>query len=240
MEILCRSCSAHVAAGDLDLITGLARCRACGDVFRLGRAIESAEPAGERPLAAPPPHITLSESGGARTLHYRWYSTYTAMLVVSSVVLAGFIALTLILASGPIGTAARAMELAFIAADAALAYQAVAELLNTTTFTVERSWLRVRHGPVPWRGSVDLPARAVRQLYCDLFEWHNENGGTQRYYTVMALLRDGTRTRVSSRQRSREAAVYIERCLETWLGLADEPVGGEMEPSAEEKLAAGT
>jgi hypothetical protein len=229
MEITCPRCGAPLAAGDVNAVTGLVRCRACDEVFRHVPAAGLAPPPPREVIPGPAPAgITVLEEGHARTLRYRWRSTRTVMITVFSVLWIASIRYGLSRPEARPGTGVRIIVEVALALGIYVAYWALAEWVNTTTFTLAGGWLRMRHGPVPWPGAVDLPAAAIRQLYAHDFTMPQERGGDSHQYSVRVLLRDGTARTLMSNLRSPAATRYIERRLEAWLGLADEPVAGEM------------
>jgi hypothetical protein len=234
MEIACPRCGAMVAGGDVNPVTGLARCAACNEVFRFTPADGHAPPPPrELPPGEAPRGITLSQNGHEQTLRYRWRSSRTVMITLWSVAWTAGMAFALSRHGPRVGTGVRALVTAFLAVGLLVAYWALAEWANTTTFTLRGGWLRVRHGPVPWPGSADVPAAAIRQLYSHDFQMRQEHGGNSHQYSVRALLRDGTTTTLLSNLKSPAATWYIERRLEAWLGLADEPVADEMSRAAD-------
>lgn len=49
----------------------------------------------------------------------------------------------------------------------AIGYFVVVKLVNVTRVSVRDGRLRVEHGPLPWRGAVELPVEEVRRLSLD-------------------------------------------------------------------------
>jgi hypothetical protein len=75
MKIICPSCRVPVAAEDVALDTGLAKCRTCNNVFRFADDPALAVPAVRpRPLVGRPPNVVASETNGELTVKYRWFS----------------------------------------------------------------------------------------------------------------------------------------------------------------------
>src|SRR4051812_13639592 len=75
MKLACPWCQVPVPAGQVDLATGLARCRSCGTVFRFDSAVElaAAGPRWPRPLTEQPRSVTVREDGGGLVVTYRWF-----------------------------------------------------------------------------------------------------------------------------------------------------------------------
>jgi predicted Zn finger-like uncharacterized protein len=78
MKIVCPNCRVSVVAEDIDLSSGLAKCRTCNNVFRFADAPELAAPAAAvaqpRPVADRPGNVVISETPGELSLDYRWFS----------------------------------------------------------------------------------------------------------------------------------------------------------------------
>lgn len=114
-----------------------------------------------------------------------------------------------------------------MAAGAFITYLTIAGFVNRTVFTVERDHLTVRHGPLPWRGNVDVPTTSLLQLFCTEQVSRSRNGTTTRY-SVEGVLKDGRHLKVATALDAREQALFIEQTLEKHLGIQDRPVRSEM------------
>lgn len=53
------------------------------------------------------------------------------------------------------------------AAAVLLFYSLLVQVVNATRMTILGSSLRLAHGPLPWRGSAEVPLEAIRTLRCD-------------------------------------------------------------------------
>lgn len=223
MEIVCPGCRSAVAADDVNAASGMAKCRVCTEVFRIARApLESR-------AGAPPRGITLHEDGGGHALRYRWFSYRTALVSVWAVIWLGSLAgLAGMTRTHPLPAGGQLALVAAITFGIFMAYWNVAEWMNTTTFTIGGGRLTVRRGPIPWPGALDLPVGQVRQLYSQDRPMRQRSGMVSHNYSVNALLHDGSRRKIAANLNSRSQALYIEHCLERWMGIANEPVEGEL------------
>ncbi|MBV9108516.1 MAG: hypothetical protein JO306_03815 [Gemmatimonadetes bacterium] len=212
----------------MDLGTGLARCRACNDIFRYDAASELAAgaPAGRRQLAALPPGVTVADEGTRLVIRRSWFSLKAGVgIVLFTAIWNGML---LLFFDGVDGT--DLFELAGLAifggVGVFLLYLTLAVWVNTTTITVDRAWLRVRDRPLPVGSAVDLAVPTIRQLYCAERTFRHRRGKQVRY-ELLALLRDGTSRRVM-KEGEPDLLMFVEREAERWLKIADEPVGGEL------------
>jgi hypothetical protein len=112
-----------------------------------------------------------------------------------------------------------------VAVGAALAYAALAGLVNRSHVVVTPGLLWVRHRPLPWCGGLDLPRRRILQLYCAARGAVSK--GEQRYDVRAQLTYRGQRT-LLKRLENLDQALFLEQQVEIHLGIRDEPVDGEL------------
>jgi hypothetical protein len=108
-----------------------------------------------------------------------------------------------------------------------LTYFTLASLMNRTRISVESGLLRIRHGPLPWLGNLDLDTSTLEQLFCKEKTHRNKNG-TSYTYEVWAVLRDGKSRKILSTSMEQDQAMFIEQKLEQALGIKDRHVAGEL------------
>jgi len=228
MKILCPSCRVPVAAEDIALDTGLAKCRTCNNVFRFDNAPELAAPAVRpRQNVGRPRSVVTSEVDGGLTVKYRWFSPKYLFLAFFCVFWDGFLVFWYSLALPSGNPIMILFPLLHVAAGIALTYTTLAGFLNTTTLRIDPWRLRVTHHPLPWGKPVDLEVGDVHQLFCDEKITRGRNGPSYTY-NLNALLRDGSRRKVISGLDTAELPVFLEQHAEAWMGIRDEPVVGEL------------
>lgn len=232
MKLSCPWCRRPVPAGDVDLSTGLARCGGCGTVFRFDTAPEVAPAPPRRPraLAEQPASVQVREEPGGVAFTCRWFWwKYVAVAPFAlgwdagmwewyrDVLRDGNVAMARVMAVFGIGHAAIAI---------ALTYAIIAGFVNATTLRISRGWLSVRHHPLPWAGGLRIPAEAIAQL-CVV--QRTRRGWAMSYgYDLVALLRDGSRRRIMASIDHAGVALFLEERAEAWMGIADQPVEGEL------------
>ena len=241
MHVHCETCNAMIHAEDMNLATGMAKCRFCHAVFRLPEAVfpaaraepgarrEAYETAGEPRRVVPrPAKVTVTQQGGVLTINRPWFSPVYLFLVFFCVLWFGFLAFWYTLAF-----AANAPLLFFlfplihVAAGVAIAYTTLAGFVNHTVVAVGNGRLSVRHGPLPWRGNRTLPTAALQQLYCDDVLVRTRNG-SRRTFRLHAVLRDGSKLQILSGIDDADVPLFVERQVEDWLGIEDQRVAGEL------------
>lgn len=92
---------------------------------------------------------------------------------------------------------------------------------NSTTVTVDRQNLALRHGPIPWPFSKDqdIPARALVQLYVGKSSVKQNNKAT---YQLMAKLDTGVEVKLIGTEPDKQLLLDLERTIETYLDIAND------------------
>lgn len=109
-----------------------------------------------------------------------------------------------------------------------MGYFALASFLNHTDIRINPNVIEVRHAPLPWFGKTTIPVHEVAQLYCAERVTRSKNG-TRVSYELRCLDRGKRARKLLSGLQDREQARYIEREIESILGIADRPVSGELQ-----------
>lgn len=265
----CKSCGESIAAEDVHLENLVARCGACDAVFSIR---EHVHPEGQSRLSAArradsvddgnstenwlemddgddgalPPGISFVDDGWKLSVRKRWFAARHVSLFFFSLVWCGVIgfAYASFAADGEVDLVAYLVPAFHAAVGLGLLYGALAGFVNSTRVEVDDRTLRVRQGPLPWRGNFLLPRSDIEQIYCRPFIWYSRamksrrdaltglrsvRRPARRYrtYEVAVKCSDGqVRPLVTGLSRA-EQGVAIERQLEERLRLADRPVEGE-------------
>ena len=228
MKILCPSCRVPVAAEDVALETGLAKCRTCNSVFRFDDLPELARSlVRPRPRVEKPNSLITWDDGHGLTLQYRWFSPKFIFLALFCLFWDGFLLFWYVVAIGSGNLLMTIFPILHVMAGIALTYWTVAGFVNTTTVLIDGSRLRVTHHPLPWGKPVELRMFQVKQLFCDEKISRGENGPSYNY-NLNARLHDGVRRTLVSGLDSPEIPLYLEQHAEEWMQLRDEPVAGEL------------
>jgi hypothetical protein len=228
MKIVCPSCRVPVAAEDVALDTGLAKCRTCNNVFRFADDPALASPpARPRALVGRPPNVVAAETSGELVVTYRWFSPKYIFMAFFCLFWNGFLVFWYAMALSSGDQLALLFPLLHVAAGIFITYMTIAGFVNTTTLRIDGYRLRVTHHPLPWGRAVDLGIGDVQQLFCDQKISRGRNG-VSFTYNLNALLRDGSRRKVVSGLDTPELPIYLEHHAEEWLGIRDEPVAGEL------------
>jgi hypothetical protein len=225
-SVRCPTCQEPLPTGAVDLDKGMAMCIRCARLFQLDDRIH------ERLLPPKPDSIEV-ETSPAVPGTYRSAETAPPLRIVyrwrhwSALALLAFGAMWFMMLSpfffrdGELTIdASSLMTLLHVAAGAWVVYHGLAMTLNRTDITVAEGRLRVRHGPLPWRGNTELDARAIEQLF--VRTRRNRRGGGRTSYVVAARIGDVAYDVVRTLRTEAEAR-FIERTIEKHLAIADDP-----------------
>jgi hypothetical protein len=234
MRLECKACGAPIELGDIDMSTGLASCQACGSVYDLsGRDHPDIDERASRPRFRPkapmPPRFKVQQASGTMEISWRWARLAALFLIPFCIAWDSFLVFWYV--TGAIEGAPWIMfvfPIAHVSVGIGLTWYCLATLLNTTTLTVGRGWLRIRHGPLYWPGRVDVPTSSLDQLYARKRVSHSKNGTTVRF-ELHAVLKDGKNKKLLKGLDEIEQALWLEQELEAVLGIRDRAVAGELE-----------
>ena len=110
------------------------------------------------------------------------------------------------------------------AAGAAVFYLSLCELWNRTTVTIDRSFVRVRHGPLPWPRPAPLPTAKVTQFVVRRDDQWSEKNDPR--FELAALADYGATLVLFRKIADREALETLEHVVEARLGIVDRAVRG--------------
>ena len=233
MRLTCQGCGAPLDVPD-PVAERFLRCRFCGALSAVPRSASAALPRTDADTAprgpiAVPPGVQIVESPARLEIVRRWFHWTGVVLAAFSVFWLGLLAAMY----GVMGSAGAPafvflFPLLHVAVGVALAYYAAALLLNRTTVEVGHRTLRVRHGPVPWRGVRALPASAIAQVFAREDAHRQKDGGTSHTYSVHAVTKDGRRVKLLGAVLEPDHALFVEQRIERHLGLVDRAVEGEL------------
>lgn len=247
----CPRCGFDIPADDINIRQLVAKCRSCSQVFSFASDFSAApverpsefanaRPLGEDSERAPlvrPPFLQEEDFGGRLSFRFRWFSPSLIFLGFFCIAWDAFLIFWYFLAfQGSMPFAANLIMMLFpiahVAVGVALTYYVIAGLVNRTTITADRSTLTVRHGPLPFGGNVTIPVSRLQQLFCRREGIGTDDHSPGRAFSIFAILDDGTRLDVLTRQNDRDLVVYLEQRIEDFLNIIDVPVPGELSKGA--------
>lgn len=245
MQLKCGQCGAPFRAADLHLDRGIAVCSACGSVQRLpgptasesssdSGAASPRKSAGDVPM---PAQFTVEDDGHELTIRRRWFQWAMLFLMFLAIVWDCYLVCwdSMFAEDGGLPGIFRivffVVPVTHIAAGVFLTYFAIAGLLNSTVIRIADGMLSVRHGPLPWRGNLDLATDRIEQIYCQKKLHTNQDrdghATTSTRYEVHAVV-SGQKQKLLGGLQEADHALFVEQRLERFLRIEDRAVPGEM------------
>lgn len=231
MQLNCKYCNALIIVNNVDFNNTLVKCRNCNYVSNFAGQFpnpnQNSLPIGfiqnrQHPRFLTPKRVTVENRENKLILKQRWFSWnyvftlfigiiwYGAILFIFGVDLFFFLAVIFSFFPSLIIT-----------------YWVFAGFFNSSIVEVTRQEISVRHSPLPWFGNKAIPTINVVQLFCEEIV-KTTKAGVSRTYTLNAITRDGQKTSLLSGLESPDIGLFIEQQIESWLHIADRPVGGEL------------
>jgi hypothetical protein len=235
MQLSCQACGAPIRADDMNLESMVAKCRHCDAVFSFADRVgppAAVTATRKKGIVPQPKNIVVDEWGGELRLTRRWFHPALFFLLFFCIAWDGFLVFWYSMALGDFGPPGASgllfivFPIAHVAIGVGLTYLVIGGFLNKTVITAGRGELRVRHGPIPWRGNHSLLVDDVAQLYCGRSENKHQNAGVG-VRKVNALMKDGRKIVLVSFLHDPDEARFIEYKLESYLGITDHAVAGE-------------
>ncbi|HEY9072086.1 MAG TPA: hypothetical protein VIV61_17640 [Candidatus Ozemobacteraceae bacterium] len=232
----CPYCGSPVPSSDVNIVRLIAKCKSCNEVFSFGEggAPVSGHPAAKRGAEPPPMPANLQAAVIGDTLHirYKWFRPSILFLMFFAIAWDSFLVFwysAAIFVSGPEKFIMLLFPIAHLAVGVAITYAVLCGLFNTTTVSVSRGALGIRHAPFSWGfGNILVPVGELDQLYCRSEKSHSKNGTTTTY-SLHAILTNGKHLDLIKNLEDRDLASYLEYAIEGHLGIEDRPVSGEMQ-----------
>lgn len=234
MQIQCPNCGEVVPADNVHLDRMVAKCRACSAVFAISVPGQAhAEPDGGRPRAhvAQPSDVSVAEYGRELAITRDHRSGCGFLFLLGFATVWNSLAWALYFGVPAELWYIRWFLAIFQLVGFFLAYLTIASLVNKVTITVNPDMLSLRHHPLPFPGNVQIESACIVQLFVReriSRSSSSRSSSISVYYSVEARLEDGTRKKVLANLRDPDEALWYERTIEEWLGIADREVRGEI------------
>jgi hypothetical protein len=235
VELECRKCGKPIADEDVHVELAVARCASCRTVMDLTsrQTVEDGDgnPGSRARLRAPvpmPARFQVSDTASGLIVTWRWFTPRLVSQALFCVIWDVLVFLGLTADHSKSQLEMMLSWLLFGGAAVWLTYTTLAGLLNRTRVEVRSGVLSIRHFPLPWPGNRDLPARDIEQLYCEERFGHSGKQTTVRYLVNAILRSDGRTVKPLGELEQAQQALFLEQLIEQRLGIADQPVGGEL------------
>jgi hypothetical protein len=235
-NLSCKLCGATLTADQLDRRLAIITCNHCGGIYDLTkqRGSEQRGESGrldgnqvqilnERAPAPLPEKFRIEKSVGKFSISWRWFEYSGLFLLFFSIAWNSFIFNWI--------ANLRGFDLfitGHVAVGIATAYGALANLLNTTRINVDGKTLKIKHYPLPWFPAPRLKVGEIEQIYV-VEKYSDDKAGNRTFhYNVNAVMRDNSNRKLLTKLTSVEQGLYLEQEFETFMGIRDRPVAGEV------------
>lgn len=236
--LTCRRCGAEIAGSEVHESLQVARCSRCNTVMDLAARgpvpVSPSKIAASRPMTPLPDRFDVTEDGVRLRIAWRWWNLVYVPLILFCMFWDGFLLLWYGIAFASLvggdttgGILMFVFPLLHVAVGVGLTYSVLGGLFNSTTVEAGNGVLLIRHGPIPWRGNLDVATADLEQIFCRSRRIRRKNGYYYRY-DVLAADREGRERVLLKGLEHPEQALYLEQKLEAFLGITDRPVSGEM------------
>jgi len=239
LAIKCKGCGQEIPADDVNIATGLAKCRGCNAVFEFSAQVEKQGRAEREPVPMPK-NLVVAEGPGSLTVVRKWKAGslgffFLAFALFWNLIVSVFVVATLF---GPGATWEGTDQKVspsfmwlfltpFILVGFGMGYAALALLFNRTRVSIEGDQVEVIHRPFRWFGNRRLDAREINQLFCTEYVAYKSNDQPQYRMCVNAILQDGAKLELIKGLEDAGQAFYLEDLIERHLRIPDRPVSGE-------------
>jgi hypothetical protein len=231
VTLKCPNCGSVLRTDDIDAASGIIKCSYCKalatlpNVTDLARGDAPFHPRADVPL---PPGLTLEQYGGGISITRRWFSAIVFFLIPFCIAWDAFLVFWYSMAlSGNAPWIMVVFPIAHVAVGVGMTYFTFATLFNRTVIIAGQGSLRIGHGPLPWRGGVELAESDIDQLFCKM-KTRSGKSGPSISYEVWAVMREGATRKLFSTGESDDQALFIEQRIERALGIKDRAVPGEL------------
>jgi len=218
----------------MNLKAMVAKCRSCHALFSLDGVFDD-DGGGERsrrdrPVdkqVPMPKAIQVEETHEGLRIVRRWFSPVFLFLVFFCIAWDGFLVFWYGVAlSGHAPCIMVVFPVLHVAVGVGLTYWTIAGFVNRTEIRVDSHELTVEHRPLPWFGAMRMPVERIDQLYCKQKISRGKNGTSVTYQLIAAEKGGGTRKVLSGLMDS-DQALFVERTVESYLGIRDRRMRGE-------------
>ncbi|WP_020534570.1 hypothetical protein [Lewinella cohaerens] len=173
--------------------------------------------------------LEISRTNFELAISYRWRNPIAYFLIFFCLFWDGFLVMWYgigLSTGGEMPAMFFLFPLIHVAVGVGLTYYTICLFVNKTLIRADQRTLSVKHTPLPWpRGNKEIKVRDLQQLFV------REKTGNKghKYHVLSAQLMDGKSvTLLPNVSSTPEELLHLERSIEDYLGIPDQPVIGEI------------
>ena len=180
-----------------------------------------------RPRAPQPESVAVTQEGGSLRIVYRWLSWKFIGLLVFCIAWDSFLIFWYTNVGENSSWIMTIFPVAHVAVGLGVTYYTMAGFLNSTIIMLNPQFLIITHTPLPWFGNRRVESAQLTQLYAEqiISQLRNSSSSTCQ---LNGILRNNCKVKLLSGLPSQDVALFVEQSIENFLGIADEPVAGEI------------
>jgi hypothetical protein len=231
MRVKCQKCRFTVDPKDIDIQRGIAKCGECGEIFNCQdqlSEVSSAPRVQERTDIALPKGFAVRYDQGALVITRRWFGPQFLFLTFFCLFWDGFLIMWYSIAFYQHQWFMALFASLHALVGIGLTYYVLCGYLNRTIIEVKRGAIGIRHVPLPVSKDVQITATEIAQLYTKR-KVHRGDDSYSETYDVRMKTYDQKDRKLIDGLSAQEHALFIEQQIERYLGIADQPVQGEVE-----------
>jgi hypothetical protein len=227
--LTCPKCDHLISGADINIEKTIAKCSNCHHVFGFSH---NSKIGGLVPELIAPEGIEVLKLRSGLDLNLDWKKTTSkggksfllAFTFLWNLILLPFV-LTIVLS----GNWSILLFISLhLAVGLGLLWYMAAIYLNRTSINLSRNHMRIRTVPIriPFSKSGDYELSDIKQFYVSKYTASTSNGVPNYAYALYAIMNNGDKVSML-RGMNRETQHYIEKELETFLGITNIKVSGE-------------
>ena len=173
--------------------------------------------------------LELTRTNYELAVSYRWRNPVAYFLIFFCLFWDGFLVMWYgigLTSGGGMPAMFFLFPLIHVAVGVGLTYYTICLFVNKTLIRADQRTLSVKHSPLPWpKGNKEIAVRDIQQLFVQ------EKTGNKghKYHILSAQLKSGKiLTLLPNVSATPEELLQLERSIEDYLGIPDQPVIGEM------------
>ena len=184
-----------------------------------------------------PNGISFDKNENNLSIEWYWYTPKAVSKLMTSIILS-VIFLSIVVDMFPVMGSLSGIillgifPLAFGATAIALLYTSIAAYFNKTVIEVNHKTLKVWSTPLPFSFKKEVESNSIQQIYCkevlDKVKPAGVNSKRKTYsvFELRLILKNRQNILLINRLTHREQALFIEKELESYLGIKNIPVQG--------------
>ena len=229
----CPKCSHFISSAEIDLETETASCSDCGHDFSFNDQLKK-DPH-RRPEVIIPDSVDALRLQSMLEIVVDWYRSSakrTVIHLVSGTFFWNLLLIPLVLFLIYQGSLFFALLMGgHVITGIFLLIQLLAIFFNKTHIKVDKSGIRISHSPINniLNKPKNIPVEEIKQLYVVRYtqKYNPKDKRGIQAYALFVILKNNKRVELL-RGMNRESQLYLEQEIETYLGIQDSPVRGEV------------